>query len=515
MPAIHFRNLSFQYSSAIPVISDASLSLGAGWTGVVGANGAGKTTVLRLVDSSLVPTVGSVDIDPAGGVVVHCPQTADEIDENITLLADSWDGDAHTLMGRLALSRDDLDRWNTLSPGERKRWQIGGALFREPDVLLLDEPTNHLDTSARNLLVEALTRYRGVGAVVSHDRELLNRLCSRTLRVAEGSLELWGGGYDTAHAAWEAEESAAVESLQRVNAERRKVERRLADKRRASATKEARHKRQLRQAGIKDKDARSMEKKGRFQGGQTQGARDMNLLRSEADRLRLAAADHDVTRKLGGELFFDYEPARRSRLLSFSGPLRAGEELLAAAVDFSVDRQDRILLTGPNGAGKTTLLGELLGRSTLDEAHILHLPQELTEEETRRLVRSINALDSDTKGRVLGIVAVLGSDPKRILATDLPSPGEARKLLIANGLGRGAWVLLLDEPTNHLDLPSIERLERALSAYPGAIVVVTHDADFGRATTRTRWVLDGGVLREVAFEDLSGGLDDEFPSGVG
>ena len=95
----------------------------------------------------------------------------------------------------------------------------------------------------------------------------------------------------------------------------------------------------------------------------------------------------------------------------------------------------------------------------------------------------------------MGIVAVLGSDPKRILATDLPSPGEARKLLIATGLGRGAWVLLLDEPTNHLDLPSIERLENALDSYPGAIVVVTHDDDFGRSATKTVWSIQDGRLR--------------------
>ena len=494
MPAIHFRSLSFQYSSAIRVVDDASCSLGTGWTGVVGANGAGKTTILRLIDATLSPTSGGVDIDPTGGVVVRCPQTADEIDENIAALATSWDGEAHTMLGRLSLDRDDLDRWSTLSPGERKRWQIGGALFRQPDILLLDEPTNHLDSSARDLLVAALSRYRGVGAVVSHDRELLNQLCTRTLRIHDGTLELWNGGYDVAHAAWEADEAATIEGYQRVNAERKKVERRLADQRRASATKEARHKRQLREAGVKDKDARSMEKKGRFQGGQTQGARDMNLLRAEAERLRTVAGDHDVRRRLGGELFFDYEPARRSRLLSFSGPLQAGGEVLVPALDVVVERDDRILLSGPNGVGKTTLLRGLLERSTLDPKRILYLPQELTEEDTRRLVRSIQALDSTAKGRVLGIVGVLGSDPKRLLATELPSPGEARKLLIASGLGRGAWILLLDEPTNHLDLPSIERLERALATYPGSLVVVTHDVGFGRATTKTTWTLQDGVL---------------------
>ncbi len=494
MPAIHFRNLSFQYSSALPVVTDASLSLGAGWTGVVGANGAGKTTVLRLIDSTLDPTSGTVEVDPGAGLVVRCPQTADDIDGNTRRLADAWDGEAHALLGRLLLEREDLDRWPTLSPGERKRWQVGGAMYQQPDVLLLDEPTNHLDAAARDLLIGALVRFRGVGVVVSHDRSVLNRLCSRILRIDQARLELWNGDYDTAHVAWEAEEAAQLDGYQRVSAERKKVERRLADKRRAAATKEARHKRQLRTAGVKDKDARSMEKKGRFAGGQKQGSHEISLLRDEADRLRSAAASYDMRRQLGGDLFFDYEPARRSRLLAYRGNLTAGDEVLVPELDVAVDRDDRILLAGPNGAGKSTLLRALLDNSTLDAERVLHLPQELSREETKALVRSVHALDSGTKGRILGIVGALGSDPKRLLATDLPSPGEARKLLIATGIGRGAWVLLLDEPTNHLDLPSIERLERALHEYPGAMVIVTHDEHFGRGTTDSVWTLSGGRL---------------------
>ncbi len=497
MPALHFRNLAFQYSTALSVISNASLSLGTGWTGVVGAHGAGTTPVLRLIDSTLEPTAGAVELDPAAGLVVHCPQTADEIDGNIRLLADAWDGEAHALLGRPKLVRTDLDRWPTLSPGERKRWQVGGALYQQPDVLLLDEPTNHLDAAARDLLISALVRFRGAGVVVSHDRSVLNRLCVRILRVDQSRLELWNGNYDTAHVAWEAEESALLDSYQRVNSERKKVERRLADKRRAAATKEARHKRQLRTAGVKDKDARSMEKKGRFAGGQKQGSHEISLLRDEADRLRSAAAAHDVRRKLGGELYFDYEPARRARLLAYRGSLTAGGEVLVPELDVAVGREDRILLAGPNGAGKSTLLRALLEHSTLEAERILHLTQEQTLADTQGLVRSVQALDSATKGRILGIVGALGSDPKRLLATDLPSPGEARKLLIATGLGRGAWVLLLDEPTNHLDLPSIERLERALDEYPGAMVVVTHDERFGRGTTDSTWTISRGRL-EIA-----------------
>ena len=148
MPAIHFHTLSFQYSSAVPVVSDASFSIGSGWTGIVGANGAGKTTLLRLVDGTLAASSGVVELDPPNALTVRCPQTADEIDGNIAILADAWDGEAHELLGRLDLNRDDLARWSTMSPGERKRWQVGGALYQRPEILLLDEPTNHLDLDA-------------------------------------------------------------------------------------------------------------------------------------------------------------------------------------------------------------------------------------------------------------------------------------------------------------------------------------------------------------------------------
>ncbi len=496
MPSVHFRSVSFRYSSAVDVLSDASFDLGPGWAGVVGANGSGKSTLLRLVAGELQPDVGEVVVDPPGPAPALCPQEVGDVDEPVAALAAATDGVSRRISGQLALDPADLRRWPTLSPGERKRWQIGAALAREPQVLLLDEPTNHLDAEARDLLTGALSRFGGVGLVVSHDRAFLDALTDRTIRIEHGRVEIWNGSYEAARAGWEAAAQEQAAAYQSARAEQRKLRRRLADQRRATETKRARHKRSVREAGVKDPDARSLERKGRHEAGETTAARRLQVTQAAAERAAARAAAFEMRREIGRAFFFDYEPARRRRLLAYQGPLRAGAHLVAGDVDVTVHREDRIWLRGPNGAGKTTLLTALAGASTLPPERLLHLPQELTREASADLLAEVGRLPGDERGRVFNLVAALGVDPDRLLASGLPSPGEARKLAMATAMGRGAWCLLLDEPTNHLDLPSIERLEEAVAGYPGAVIVVTHDDDFAAATTTSAWHLDGGRLTE-------------------
>jgi ATPase subunit of ABC transporter with duplicated ATPase domains len=171
--AIHLDRISFSYSSAVEVFKEVSVHLGNGWTGVVGANGAGKSTLLSLIVGELSPSEGHLTLDPRGARVARCRQEVDAATPEIRAFAAAADGLSRKWMGRLGIDTTTFERWETLSPGERKRWQLGVALASDPNLLLLDEPTNHLDPGARQLVEEALAQFDGVGLVISHDRGFL------------------------------------------------------------------------------------------------------------------------------------------------------------------------------------------------------------------------------------------------------------------------------------------------------------------------------------------------------
>jgi ATPase subunit of ABC transporter with duplicated ATPase domains len=171
--------------------------------------------------------------------------------------------------------------------------------------------------------------------------------------------------------------------------------------------------------------------------------------------------------------------------------LRAGEATVLRDVAVRLGREDRVWLRGTNGAGKSTLLGALAAAAPAG-SRLLVLRQELTAAEGVAALDEVRGLPPAERGPVLQLVAALGTDPARLLASRAPSPGEARKLVMALGLGRHAWGLFLDEPTNHLDLPTVERLEAALEAYPGALLLVTHDERLARRCTTEAWRAAGG-----------------------
>ena len=152
----------------------------------------------------------------------------------------------------------------------------------------------------------------------------------------------------------------------------------------------------------------------------------------------------------------------------------------------SIGNTDHIALTGPNGAGKSTLVGEVVRR--LDPSvRALAIPQEPTAEQCRGALSRLATLDSRSRGRVLAVAAALNSDPDRLVEGERTSPGEMRKLMLGLGMLDAPELIIMDEPSNYLDLHSVEALERLLAAFPGALLLVSHDAALLEATTSVCW----------------------------
>jgi ATPase subunit of ABC transporter with duplicated ATPase domains len=226
-------------------------------------------------------------------------------------------------------------------------------------------------------------------------------------------------------------------------------------------------------------------------------ARDAAALTARVQRIRAEVDTLRVEKELGGELFAGYVAWRKPIVLRLAfDELCAGSRRLLGKTVLDVARADKVVVSGPNGSGKTTLLGELARQNPEVFVESVHLPQSLVPTARRELEARLAGLERGARGRVLSFVAALGSDPEPLLRSRVWSPGQVRKLALALGLARHASALILDEPTNHFDLPSLERLERLLAAFPGCVVLVTHDAQLAAHVGTRHLSIQAGELIE-------------------
>ena len=490
-----FRKVTFRYDlSPKPLFRQFDADFHAGWSGVVGANGSGKTTLLHLAAGLLEPSEGRI-IRPAR--IALCEQRMDAPPDDLEALLRSRCRETILWRDALGLRPDWLERWTTLSHGERKRAQIAAALAKNPDALLLDEPTNHVDACVRSLLRDALTRYRGVGVLVSHDRRLLDELCRQCVVLDPPRVLVFPGGYSRAVEQRERAEAAQAEARRQLQRDVRRIE--AEQQRRRAEANASDRRRSKRGLDIHDSDGRAKIDLARVSGADGQAGR---LTRQLEGRLRRGEEELRELRPVKRyDLNFWLPDSRSDRnhlLRETGGSLPLGSVKTLIYPDLKIGPQDRVALTGPNGGGKSTLVRFLLERMNVPEGKILYMPQEIGLSESAAIAAKASRAPAHLKGLLMTIVSCLGSRPEQILGHNQPSPGEVRKLLLALGATQSPHIIVMDEPTNHLDLPAVELLENALSTCPCALLLVSHDERFLERLATVGWRIEprqnGGCL---------------------
>ena len=477
------------------VLRDVTLGIAAGdRIGIVGRNGDGKSTLLRLIAGREEPDAGAVT--RTGGLHLAMIGQGDELDPSRTIRGElvggradhEWAGDSSFrdvldgLLGGVALTRfpQGLDTpIAPLSGGERRRIGLARLLLDSPDLLLLDEPTNHLDVEGIDWLARHLAARSGSLVVVTHDRWFLDAVCTATWEVTDGDVHQYDGGY-------------AAYVLARAERDRQAAARE--DRRQQLVRKELAWLR-------RGPPARTSKPKFRIEAANALIA-DEPAPRDSVELLRFATA------RLGDRVLDAVDVS-----VSF------GERELLHAVTWRLGPGDRVALVGVNGSGKTTLINALAGEleptaGTVERGATVRLAH--LSQDTADIPGHLRVLESleEVRGRATlsggqEITAALlcdrfgfRGDKARTLVRDL-SGGERRRLQLMRLLMGEPNVLLLDEPTNDLDIDTLTALEDLLDSWPGTLVVVSHDRYFVERVCDNVYALAG----DGTIQHLPGGIE--------
>jgi ATPase subunit of ABC transporter with duplicated ATPase domains len=497
---LQVRELSIEVGGR-PTLERASFTLrGGDKVGLVGRNGAGKTTMLKVVAGEAPATAGVVlrpealgylpqnprprgaGVDATGlshvlsgrgldRAVLRIEKLRLQVEESPTdravgrftraeeefRVAGGYGAEAEVrrIAAGLGLTDGRLDLpIDALSGGERRRVELARILFAGSELLLLDEPTNHLDNDAKLWLVGFLRAYRGSLLVVSHDLDLLDASITRVLHLGDGVLTEYRGTYSQYVAARAADEERIARVASRQGAEITRL-RRLADSMRGQSSKRAK----------------------------TAKALDTRVGRLQRDRVTAARREKHI------EVRFPDPPRAGAVALTVDALTKGyGGPPVFEDVGFDVGRGERLLVMGLNGAGKTSLMRILAGHDdadggTVELGHNVSAGYYAQEHEGitggREVLGHLEGVAGVPRQQLRDLLGTFGlSGDMAFQDAGTLSGGEKTKLALAQLVAGRHNLLLLDEPTNNLDPPSRDAIGRALRVWPGAIVLVSHDIEF-------------------------------------
>ena len=493
--------------------------------GIIGANGAGKSTFLRLLAGDIEPTKGTITVTPGERIAVlkqdhyafdDCEvertvimghrRLLEIMDEKEALYAkpdfsdedgmkaseleaefselNGWDAesDAERLLNGLGVAPEDHHKkMANLPEKEKVRVLLAQALFGNPDILLLDEPTNHLDIASINWLEDFLAGFPNTVIVVSHDRHFLNQVCTHIADVDFGSIQLYTGNYDF----WLQSSQLALQMAKDAN------------KKKEEKIKELQNFIQRFSANAsKSKQATSRKKL---------------LEKITLDDIKPSSRRYP---------YIAFTPDREAgdQLLEVSGLCKRvnGEDILKN-VSFTLKKGDKVAFVGPNSAGKTALFEILMGKMEADAGSFkwgittsrAYLPKDhnaFFDDVSLNLVDWLRQFSKDPdESFVRGFLGrMLFSGEESLKAAKVLSGGERVRCMLSRMMLSGANVLLLDEPTNHLDLESITALNNGLIAFKGTVLFISHDHEFMQ-TIANRIIditPDGVVDRVTTYDDF-------------
>lgn len=484
MRHLSLKNLHFKYkNSVLPIFENLNLEFEQGWCCIVGANGSGKSTLLKLISKEEKADEGSI----TGNDLTHyCVQSTEEIPPNLEDFMMTYTSKAFKIRDMLNINDEWLYQWDTLSFGEKKRMQIALAIFVEPDVLLVDEPTNHLDVKSKKIVLDALKAFKGIGILVSHDRELLDKLTQATIILKNSHIFSFKTSFSKAMNEYLTNMDFLGKSQDKQYSELKKLKKSIQNqKEKVSQSKKRMSKRDLEP---NDKNSKTKIDLAKFTGKDKNDGRELSKLKAKQNKLISNTIKTDKVFELG----IEFETAKNKNIFPIvikNNILKLGEIKELAFQSLSINQYDKIGLIGENGAGKSSFLKHVLNSADLQNDY-LYIPQEITQKESKEIFDGINALRNDIKGEIYTIVRKLASDPIKLQDSFIPSPGEVRKLMIAKGLLECPSLIILDEPTNHMDLDSIVSLELALREYRGTILVISHDKPFLESIASETWIFE-------------------------